>query len=101
MNDPYASVQVNTDSVTDRDVEHVSRSGVLTQAATLAKAVVRHVADGVRYVLPEVAQARYDICFPCSQISADKTRCKACTCILAIKTTWASEECPIGKWGRE
>jgi hypothetical protein len=46
-----------------------------------------------------IKNERLEICSTCEWISKNKSRCKSCGCILKIKTSFAIDACPEGKWG--
>ncbi len=66
---------------------------------------------GRQVIVPqEVAEARWDICKQCPYLLYDEMnpdtnkkdgRCTECGCFMNVKTHYATEECPIGKWKRE
>ena len=68
------------------------------RATNFAKAVVKHVATGMRYTTPEQVTERLEICSKCAY--QDNGRCKHrnCGCLLAAKARWISEKCPKGYW---
>ena len=74
--------------------------GLVGKAKNLLKATLNHVATGMHLVSPEVQQERMDICKPCEfyDNNSQNPHWSVCGCFLNIKTTWASEGCPIGKW---
>lgn len=51
-------------------------------------------------VSDEIADARQARCRACPQYAAASDQCRACTCIVSLKTLLASERCPhrIPKW---
>jgi hypothetical protein len=71
--------------------------GLLRKAATLARAVTRHVAAGLPAVPPEVKAQRLALCQVCPDLRPNGN-CGRCGCVVAVKTGWALEECPAGKW---
>lgn len=68
-----------------------------------AKSAVKHVAAGARQCTQEEIDARYAICQACEFFTNGS--CGKCGCPLArekkfiSKLAWASESCPVGKWG--
>lgn len=71
------------------------------QAAGLAKATARHVANGLKNVSEEEQARRRAICTECEYYNAKRDRCGVCACKLGgwlNKLRWASERCPKGKW---
>ncbi len=67
------------------------------QAKNLATSLAKHAADGFKHVSQEELLRRIEICNQCDQL--DGQRCAACGCFLLLKAKWASEVCPLGKWG--
>jgi len=67
-------------------------------AVNLAKAVGKHLANGMKKVDFKEYQRRLDICNGCPLRL--KTRCthESCGCFLDKKAWWDSEECPLGNW---
>jgi hypothetical protein len=75
--------------------------GLVAMAGNFVKAAVAHVADGGRIAPPEVQAARRAECFSsrCGQHDGLNDKCKACGCIaMNLKRSWASSECPQGRW---
>lgn len=72
---------------------------LMRQAVTFGNAVVRHIRGGMRRVSPEAEARRKAICRECDRLSAG--RCLECGCVIAIKTGWPGESCPLGKWTTE
>jgi transcription elongation factor Elf1 len=68
------------------------------KVGSFVNSVVKHAANGFFSVPDEVAHERLSICSLCEHFEKDSVRCKICGCYLNIKTKWASESCPIGKW---
>lgn len=77
---------------------------LIQKAANLGKAVINHARDGFRKCSPTEYVARLDICKQCDRLVKDETKettgmCIECGCPVSAKARWASEACPIGKWG--
>lgn len=72
--------------------------GIITQVATFAKAVARHVAAGCPTVTPEEKVRRLALCRECPEFDAAKTKCRKCGCRLNLKVGMATETCPLEKW---
>ena len=77
---------------------------ILKRAATFGKAIVNHARNGFKRCPTKVYVARLDICWGCDKLIKDETRettgsCTECGCSVSSKAKWASEACPIGKWG--
>ena len=69
---------------------------LIKQAANLAKATVRHVANMGRNTPDMVMKSRLEICNDCDK--NNNGRCSECGCFVDVKTSWASEACPLGHW---
>jgi glycosyltransferase involved in cell wall biosynthesis len=88
--------------------------GLLSQAASLGRAIVAHIADGGRLASDEVQAERRRICESnaCKLYDAANDKCTACGCSnnstanwigvsLDLKRSWASSACPArsSQWG--
>ena len=55
--------------------------------------------------LPEVTDSeffdRMNICKDCEFYNKLQSKCIKCGCFLFVKARWATEKCPIDKWGSE
>lgn len=73
---------------------------LLQRAVNFGKATVAHLADGRRKLPESESAARLEICQGCELFIPEKFACadKRCGCNLRVKATWASEQCPRGKW---
>lgn len=77
---------------------------LLKRATNFGKAMVNHARDGFKKCPPKIYASRLDICWGCDKLIKDETRettgsCTECGCSVSTKARWASEACPIGKWG--
>ena len=72
--------------------------GLFTQAKNLAVATMNYMATGGAKVTAEVKSERLAICGSCHECRPSDGRCSACGCYVAIKSQWAGEACPLGKW---
>jgi hypothetical protein len=73
----------------------------IEKAKNFTKSVINHVAKGMVKVSDTVKQERMDICKSCpffNQTDPKNPTCNKCGCFLDVKTGWASEKCPEGKW---
>lgn len=78
----------------------VSRPPLLKQVQNFATSTIRHVLGGLPQAPDEERDRRMSICKECPFFeSGENPRCKSCGCPLKIKTSWAGESCPQGKWG--
>ena len=73
---------------------------LLDRLKNFASAVIEHAKDGFSRVSEKDYKERTDICEPCEY--CDKSNkvwsCNKCGCYIQIKASWASQDCPIGKW---
>ena len=69
--------------------------------SNFVNSVYNHAMNGFQKVSPEKKQYRLDICKTCEFFNENSYQCEQCGCFLEIKTFWASEKCPIDKWGPE
>lgn len=63
--------------------------------------IVNHIQNGFKNVSEETKNSRLEICKSCEFFNESLYQCKQCGCFLKIKTSWATEKCPIDKWGAE
>lgn len=73
--------------------ESVEKPSLLQKAASVTKAVVKHVSSGMQNVPDNVKNGRLDICAKC--IHHDNGTCKVCGCILSVKVVLPNEKCPL------
>ena len=73
---------------------------MIQKASNFAKASAKYAASGFKKVSVEVKEGRMAICKGCKFMTGeeDDPTCNQCGCPLNIKTGWATESCPIGKW---
>lgn len=85
------------------DIPECSGPSLMTKALNVGTAIVGHVANSAHQVPEEIAQQRLSICESneCGYYreNSGNPNCGHCGCFLKIKTVWANEACPIGKWG--
>jgi len=80
-------------------IEPALEKGIIGQAMTFAKASASHFATGMqKRDDAEAAALLNNFCRSCEFFRPSDGRCSKCTCFMAIKTTWKSEHCPVGKW---
>ena len=41
---------------------------------------------------------RIETCSTCEHLNQQKATCKMCGCYMPVKATWATSNCPKGKW---
>jgi len=94
---------VNDFTERDKESEDIKTTEVpempslLTQAKNFTKSVTKHVMNGAYNAPDQVRRSRLEICSTCDYLQND--RCRACGCFVAQKAAWASEKCPLDKWG--
>ena len=73
---------------------------MMQKASNFAKASAKYAASGFKKVSVEVKEGRIAICKGCKFMAGeeDDPTCNKCGCPLNVKTEWATESCPIGKW---
>lgn len=71
--------------------------GLVWRLASFAKSAINHAASGFKDASPAVKEYRLSICDKCDHNNG--STCSLCGCVLSIKAGWASEKCPIEKWG--
>jgi hypothetical protein len=77
---------------------------LLRKVTNFAKAITKHTISGFSTVSSEIQTARLSICRGCIEyFDSEKLICKHkdCGCYLPVKTSWASQSCPLSppKWG--
>ena len=71
------------------------------RVVTATKAVVKHAMNRFVAVDRKTREKRLNICRSCDRFNDKNISCSECGCYLQIKTSWASEKCPLDKWGVE
>lgn len=71
---------------------------ILQKIKNASNSIVNHAKDGFASVSDDVQKERMSICRSCEFFDKSKITCLKCGCYLNIKTKWASESCPEGKW---
>lgn len=49
----------------------------------------------------KISKERLAICETCEFFVNKTTKCEKCGCFMEYKSLMLSQECPIGKWGKE
>lgn len=86
------------DNPVDLDFSKKKMPSIIDQAINFGKSVYKHAQAGFPVVSEEVQKERLSICETCYKFEPQSKRCYECGCDLEEKTSWATEECPIGKW---
>ena len=82
-----------------------SAPGFLTKVKNFAAAAAGHVTAGMPMASDEEIIRRHDICLGCEFLQDNA--CTKCGCPISrvrgfvSKLSWADQECPAGKWGKE
>lgn len=58
----------------------------------------KYIMSGFKNLTDTQKQERLNICESCDSMNKDNKTCNECGCYLDIKTGWATESCPLGKW---
>ena len=66
----------------------------IQMAANLAKALAKHVGDGLKKVSIEQFKERIATCNKCPLRVKNRCTHPKCGCFIDIKAWWASEDCP-------
>lgn len=64
----------------------------------LLESFIKYSTSGFKNVDIETKKHRNSICNSCELWNSKSNRCNHCGCFLDIKTSWATESCPLGKW---
>jgi hypothetical protein len=95
--------EISADQWYRKEIPECGGPSLLKQAMNLGAAVAREVTNSTDISSSE-KKTRMDICSSneCGyfQQNGGDPRCGHCGCFLNLKTSWAGEECPIGKWLR-
>lgn len=77
----------------------------VSKLKNFAKSTVDHISSGMKLCTDEQIINRHNICKSCEFFKDDT--CSKCGCPLhrtkmyISKLSWAEQECPVGKWGKE
>lgn len=71
---------------------------LLTKLFSLAKAVTKQVVEGLPSCPDDEIKRRAEICSTCPSLIKDEYKCGECGCYLKYKISWATQDCPLGKW---
>jgi len=63
--------------------------------------LLKYSQSGFKNVSHESKIYRLNICHSCELYDIKFNRCLSCGCFINIKTSWATEKCPLDKWGPE
>lgn len=80
-------------------------AGFIDKVKNFATAAAGHVAAGMPMATDDEIIRRHDICLQCEHLQ--NNACSLCGCPVArtrgyvSKLSWADQECPAGKWGKQ
>lgn len=69
--------------------------------ASFFESSYNYISSGLNNVSEETKNSRLEICKSCEFFNPSLVQCQKCGCFLNIKTSWATEKCPLDKWGTE
>lgn len=73
----------------------------LKKIINFSSSLTRHAKNGFAGAEESIKEQRMKICMDCEHFNKSGSTCNQCGCFLGLKTSWASESCPIGKWGQQ
>ena len=82
----------------DAVIEVSARPTAWQMAQSATTAAAKFVAGGMQRVAPDVREQRLKACGECGHFNG--TQCAVCGCVIAAKTWFPAETCPVGKWER-
>ena len=68
---------------------------------SFSNSLINHSLNSFKTVPFETHQERLKTCFSCDKFNKQNETCLECGCFLRIKASWATEKCPLDKWGPE
>ena len=97
----FNSVGLSTkddDYLINIELKDQNSPSLLDKTKNFVGAVSRFAMSGFETVDSETKNSRLEICNSCDRMNKENRTCLECGCFLDIKTGWATEKCPIGKW---
>lgn len=90
-------------NIPQQDIDQAIKSNakspnIIEKASNFANSIIKHISNGMVKASDSVKQERMNICKSCPFFNSENTTCNKCGCFLEVKTGWASEKCPEGKW---
>lgn len=76
----------------------MKETSIFTQLFTFSKAVTTQVLAGCPVVSDEEIKKRAEVCSICPSLNKEEYKCGECGCYLKYKISWATQDCPLGKW---
>jgi len=91
-------------SVPSNEPEEQPSVAFSTKVKNFIMAASEHINNGAKLCTDEQIEQRYNICQTCEHFV--NSTCNQCGCPIVrnkrfiSKLSWASSECPVGKWGK-
>lgn len=85
----------------DGKIEQTKTVGILEKVNNFTQSLIKHASSGFVNASNTIQQERLAICQSCEKYdnsNPSNPTCNECGCFLNIKTSWASESCPLKKW---
>ena len=79
--------------------ERKTMPSTMDMIKNFGSSMANHAMNSFQSVLPNVKEERIKICESCEHYDSESKRCSECGCFVHIKAGWASEKCPLDKWG--
>ena len=76
----------------------ICNKSILDKTKSFLKSSLSYAMSGFKNVTDNQKKERLNICESCDKINKENKTCSECGCYLDIKTGWATESCPLGKW---
>ena len=73
-------------------------STIREQIMSVVKGAVKQASEGFPVSTDEEKERRAEICSTCPSLIKDEYKCGECGCYLKYKISWATQDCPLGKW---
>ena len=93
--------KLKDDLAYEKILKYLNRPSIIDKMHTLANAVFSYSGNNMQNVPNEVQAQRLSICHSCDMYNPNNKTCNTCGCFLQIKTSWATEKCPLDKWAAE
>ena len=74
---------------------------LLVWSKMFINSLLKYSQSGFKNVSHESKIYRLNICYSCELYDIKFNRCLSCGCFVNIKTSWATEKCPLDKWSAE
>lgn len=85
----------------DEKISSEAKNTFTKKVKSFVSSASEHVGSGFKNVSDQTKKQRLAVCKKCNSYNKQNNSCNDCGCFLSLKTSWASESCPQGKWARE